>query len=88
MSILSPADARRIATRLGYVRRNEPYKPQTLGKWIAARARAEGIAISSMWTRVYRGKEAVPPHTRINGRVILVTGDFPGYVGSDVASSG
>jgi hypothetical protein len=88
VNVLSPAEARRIATKLGCIRRSDPYRPKTLGKWVAAQAMAKGISISAMWHRIYRGKEAVPPTQRVNGRVILLIGDFSGYVGSDVASSG
>ncbi len=88
MNVLSPAEVQRIATRLGCIRRGDSYRPQTLGKWVAAQAKAEGISTSGMWSRVYRGKAGAPPTQRVNGRVILLTGDVPGYVGSDVASSG
>ncbi len=84
----TPAEARRTAIKLGCIRRSDPYRPQTLGKWVASQAKAAGISTSGMWSRVYRGKAGVPASKRVNGRVILLIGDFPGYVGSDVASSG
>ncbi len=88
MNDLSPAEAQRIASRLGFSAR-PPAPTQRLGQWIAEKAKAEGIHPNSMWRRYYRGEISAPPIKRINRAVVLVMPESERtYHGSDVASSG